>query len=150
MGVDAAATQIVYFPGSSVGVTPNIMIFRQLLKKILCWESSLSNSFWPITMLSALHKRYSLFSTLLKYFSNDYMCLLVSLKQDLIVKILEISKEGITKSKIIETLSCVSESQINRTLAYIVDNRLLIFTGTNMQYITTHRGYMYLKERYKQ
>ena len=63
----------------------------------------------------------------------------MSLKQDLIVKILEISKEGITKSKIFESLSCVSESQINRTLAYIVDNRLLHFTETNMQYITTHK-----------
>ena len=74
----------------------------------------------------------------------------MSLKQDLIVKILEISKEGIAKSKIFESLSCVSESQINRTLAYIVDNRLLQFTETNLQYITTHRGYTYLKERYKQ
>ena len=45
--------------------------------------------------------------------------LLMSLKQDLIVKILEISKEGITKSKVYESISCVSESQINRTLAYI-------------------------------
>jgi hypothetical protein len=74
----------------------------------------------------------------------------MSLKQDLIVKILEISKEGIVKSKIFESLSCVSESQINRTLAYIIDNRLLQFTQTNMQYITTHKGYTYLKERYKQ
>jgi len=76
--------------------------------------------------------------------------LLMSLKQDLIVKILEISKGGITKSKIYESISCVSESQINRTLAYIVDNRLLQFTEANMQYITTHKGYTYLKERYKQ
>ena len=75
--------------------------------------------------------------------------LLVSLKQDLIVQILEIAKGGIPKSKIYESLSFVSESKINRTLAYIIDNRLLQFTETNLQYITTHRGYSYLKERYK-
>lgn len=74
----------------------------------------------------------------------------MSLKQSLIVKILEISKGGIKKSKIFESCSFVSESQIDRTLAYIVDNRLLQFTEANMQYITTHRGYTYLKERYKQ
>lgn len=74
----------------------------------------------------------------------------MSLKQDLIVNILEISKGGITKSKIYESLSCVSESQINRTLAYIVDNRLLQFTEANMQFITTHKGYAYLKGRYEQ
>ena len=74
----------------------------------------------------------------------------MSLKQDLVVKILEISKEGITKSKIFESLSYVSESQVNRILAYIVDNRLLQFTETNLQYITTHQGYEYLKERSKQ
>ena len=74
----------------------------------------------------------------------------MSLKQDLIVKILEISKEGITKSKIFESLSYVSESRINRILAYMVDNRLLQFTETNLQYITTHQGYVYLKERSEQ
>ncbi len=41
----------------------------------------------------------------------------MSLKEDLIVKILEISEEGITKSKIFESITYVSESQINRTLA---------------------------------
>ena len=74
----------------------------------------------------------------------------MSLKQDLIVKIFEISKEGITKSKIFESLSYVSESRINRILAYMVDNRLLQFTETNLQYITTHQGYVYLKERSEQ
>jgi hypothetical protein len=91
----------------------------------------------------------SLFSLLI-YFGYDYIFLLMSLKQDLIVKILEICKGGIAKSKIFESLSCVSESQIDRTLAYIVDNRLLQFTEANLQYITTHKGYTYLKERYKQ
>jgi hypothetical protein len=75
----------------------------------------------------------------------------MSLKQDLIVKILEIAKEGITKSEIYESISFVSESQINRTLAYVVDNRLVQFTETNFQYITTHRGYAYMeKRRYSQ
>ena len=74
---------------------------------------------------------------------------IVSLKQDLIVQILEIAKGGIPKSKIYESLSIVSKSQINRTLAYIIDNRLLQFTEINLQYMTTHRGYTYLKERYK-
>ncbi len=74
----------------------------------------------------------------------------MSLKQDLIVKILEISKEGIAKSKIFESITYVSESQINRTLAYIVDNRMLQFTETNLQYITTHKGLSYLEDRYNQ
>ncbi len=74
----------------------------------------------------------------------------MSLKQDLIVKILEISKEGIAKSKIFESITYVSESQINRTLAYIVDNRMLQFIKTNLQYITTHKGLSYLKDRYNQ
>ena len=74
----------------------------------------------------------------------------MSLKQDLIVKILEISKEGITKSKIFESITYVSESQINRTLAYIVDNRMLQFTETNLQYITTHKGLSYLEYRCNQ
>ena len=73
----------------------------------------------------------------------------MSLKEDLIIKILELCKEGIPKSKIYESLSFVSKSQINRTLAYIVDNRMLQFTETNLQYITTHKGYTYLKERNK-
>ena len=42
------------------------------------------------------------------------------------------------------------ENLIKEISDYIVDNRLLQFTETNMQYITTHRGYTYLKERYKQ
>ena len=74
----------------------------------------------------------------------------MSLKQDLIVRILEISKEGITKSKIFESLSYVSESSANRILAYMVDTRLLQFTEANLQYITTHKGYTYLKERSEQ
>ena len=74
----------------------------------------------------------------------------MSLKEDLIVKILEISEEGITKSKIFESITYVSESQINRTLAYIVDNRMLQFTETNLQYITTEKGLSYLEDRCNQ
>ena len=72
----------------------------------------------------------------------------MSLKEDLIVKILEISKEGITKSKIFESLTYLSKSQINRTLAYIVDNRMLQFTEINLQFITTDKGLSYLEYRY--
>ena len=75
---------------------------------------------------------------------------LVSLKQDLIVQILEIAKGGIPKSKIYESLSFVSKSQINRTLAYIVDNRMLQFTEINLQYVTTDKGLSYLEDRYNQ
>lgn len=60
------------------------------------------------------------------------------------------AKAGIAKSKIFESLSFVSESQINRTLSYIVDNRMLQFTETNLQYITTHKGLSYLEDRYNQ
>jgi len=74
----------------------------------------------------------------------------MSLKQDLIVKILEMAKPGIAKSKIFESLSFVSESQINRTLAYIVDTRMLQFTEANLQYITTHKGLSYLEDRYNE
>jgi hypothetical protein len=35
MRVGAAAIQVVYFPCSSMGVTPNIMVFMQLLEKVL-------------------------------------------------------------------------------------------------------------------
>jgi hypothetical protein len=42
------------------------------------------------------------------------------------------------------------ENLIKEISAYMVDNRLLTFTGTNMQYITTHRGFTCLKERYTQ
>ena len=66
--------------------------------------------------------------------------MLLSLKEDLIVKTLEISKEGITKSKIFKSLTYLSKSQINRTLAYIVDNRMLQFTEINLQFITTDKG----------
>jgi predicted transcriptional regulator len=76
--------------------------------------------------------------------------LLLSLKEDLIVKILEISKEGIAKSKIFESLTYLSKSQINRTLAYIVDNRMLQFTEINLQYVTTDKGLSYLEDRYNQ
>ena len=72
----------------------------------------------------------------------------MSLKEDLIVKILEISKEGIAKSKIFESLTYLSKSQINRTLAYIVDNRMLQFTEINLQFITTDKGLSYLEYRY--
>ena len=70
----------------------------------------------------------------------------MSLKEDLIVKILEISKEGIAKSKIFESFTYVSKRQINRTLAYIVDNRMLQFTEINLQYVTTDKGLSYFKK----
>ena len=76
--------------------------------------------------------------------------MLLSLKEDLIVKTLEISKEGITKSKIFKSLTYLSKSQINRTLAYIVDNRMLQFTEINLQFITTDKGLSYLEYRYNQ
>ena len=76
--------------------------------------------------------------------------MLLSLKEDLIVKTLEISKEGITKSKIFKSLTYLSKSQINRTLAYIVDNRMLQFTEINLQFITTDKGLSYLEDRYNQ
>lgn len=87
---------------------------------------------------------------LVTYFSRDCVKLLLSLKEDLIVKILEISKEGIAKSKIFESLTYLSKSQINRTLAYIVDNRMLQFTEINLQYVTTDKGLSYLEDRYNQ
>jgi hypothetical protein len=107
---------------------------------------------WKHYRLSDMVKFSIQFSSLsVNYiFIDNCIELLMSLKKDLVIKILEIAKQGTTKSEIYNSITFVSESQINRTLAYIINNRMLHFTETNFQYMTTHRGFTYLEKRYKE
>ena len=58
-------------------------------------------------------------------------------------KILEVSKYGVTKTKLIHELS-MTYRQLRRIMAELVDRRYLRFIISQEVYITTHRGHVFL------
>jgi len=68
-------------------------------------------------------------------------------ENDIVVKILELSKEGSTKVKMMSDLA-ISHVQLRKTLAELVDKRLLKYIEPKQLYITTDKGIKFLNMRY--
>ncbi|MDQ5868211.1 MAG: winged helix-turn-helix domain-containing protein [Thermoproteota archaeon] len=68
-------------------------------------------------------------------------------ENDIVVKILELSKEGSTKVKKMNDL-VISHVQLRKTLAELVDKRLLKYIEPKQLYITTDKGIKFLNMRY--
>jgi predicted transcriptional regulator len=66
-------------------------------------------------------------------------------REDIIVQLLEISKNGSTKAKI-KNSSSISHTQLRKILAELVDKGLLQFVEPEQLYITTHKGHLFLKK----
>jgi predicted transcriptional regulator len=64
-------------------------------------------------------------------------------KEYIMAKILEVSKYGATKAKLIHELS-MTYRQLRRIMAELVDRRYLRFIVSQEVYITTHRGHIFL------
>ena len=66
-------------------------------------------------------------------------------REDTIVKLLKCSKNGSTKAKMKDSLS-ISDAQLRKILAELVDKGLLQFVEPKQLYITTHKGQLLLKK----
>jgi predicted transcriptional regulator len=62
----------------------------------------------------------------------------------LIVQILELCKNGATKTKIVNDLA-ISHVQLRKALAELVDKRFLQYIEQEEKYFATHRGLLFLK-----
>ena len=69
-------------------------------------------------------------------------------REDISVQLLELSKSGTTKAKMKSSLS-VSNTQLRKILAELVDKGFLKFIELQQQYITTHKGLKFLNREYK-
>jgi predicted transcriptional regulator len=69
-------------------------------------------------------------------------------KEDISVQLLELSKSGTTKAKMKSRLS-ISNTQLRKILAELVDKGFLQFIEPQQQYITTHKGLKFLNREYK-
>ena len=66
-------------------------------------------------------------------------------REDIIVQLLKLSRNGSTKAKMNNSLS-ISHTQLRRILAELVDRRLLQFVDPEQLYITTLKGQLFLKK----
>ncbi len=69
-------------------------------------------------------------------------------REDISVQLPELSKSGTTKSKMKSSLS-ISNTQLRKILAELVDKGFLQFIEPQQQYITTHKGLKFLNRKYK-
>ena len=69
-------------------------------------------------------------------------------REDTSAQLLELSKSGTTKAKMKSSLS-ISNTQLRKILAELVDKRFLQFIELQQQYITTHKGLKFLNREYK-
>ena len=69
-------------------------------------------------------------------------------REDISVQLLELSKSGTTKAKMKSSLS-ISNTQLRKILAELVDKGFLQFIEPQQQYITTHKGLKFLNREYK-
>ena len=75
--------------------------------------------------------------------------LIAQRKEYIMAKILEVSKYGVTKTKLIHELS-MTYRQLRRIMAELVDRRYLRFIISQEVYITTHRGHVFLDKLKKE
>ena len=66
-------------------------------------------------------------------------------KQDIIIRLLESSRNGSTKAKMINDLT-ISRVQLRKILAELVDRDFLRFITPQQLYITTHKGLKFLSK----
>jgi predicted transcriptional regulator len=66
-------------------------------------------------------------------------------REDIIVQLLKMSKNGSTKAKMKNSIS-ISHTQLRKILAELVDKGLLRFVEPEQLYITTHKGHLFLKK----
>jgi predicted transcriptional regulator len=69
-------------------------------------------------------------------------------KEYMMAKILELSKHGATKTKLIHNLPLTYRRL--RIMAELVDRRFLRFIVSQEVYITTHRGHLFLNKLKKE
>jgi predicted transcriptional regulator len=69
-------------------------------------------------------------------------------REDTSAQLLELSKSGTTKAKMKSSLS-ISNTQLRKILAELVDKGFLKFIEPQQQYITTHKGLKFLNREYK-
>ena len=73
----------------------------------------------------------------------------VQTKDYMMAKILEVSKHGATKTKLIHNLP-LTYRRLRRIMAELVDRRYLRFIVSQEVYITTHRGHIFLAKLKKE
>jgi predicted transcriptional regulator len=66
-------------------------------------------------------------------------------REDTIVQLLKLSKNGTTKAKMKNSLS-ISPTELRKILAELVDKGFLQFIEPQQLYITTHKGHLFLKK----
>ena len=69
-------------------------------------------------------------------------------REDTSAQLLELSKSGTTKAKMKSSLS-ISNTQLRKILAELVDKGFLQFIEPQQQYITTHKELKFLNREYK-
>lgn len=70
-------------------------------------------------------------------------------KDYMMAKILEVSKHGATKTKLIHNLP-LTYRRLRRIMAELVDRRYMRFIVSQEVYITTHRGHIFLDKLKKE
>ncbi|HJY15424.1 MAG TPA: winged helix-turn-helix domain-containing protein [Nitrososphaeraceae archaeon] len=73
----------------------------------------------------------------------------VQTKEYIMAKILEVSKNGATKIRLMRDLS-ITDRRLRRIMAELVDRRFLKFLVSQEVYITTHRGNIFLDKLKKE
>jgi predicted transcriptional regulator len=68
----------------------------------------------------------------------------LQIQDPLMVKILELCKDGASKSKIVNNLA-ISHVRLRKSLAELVDKRFLQYIEVEEKYYTTDRGLLFLK-----
>jgi predicted transcriptional regulator len=70
-------------------------------------------------------------------------------KEYIMAKILEVSKHGTTKTKLMQNLP-LTYRRLRRIMAELVDRKFLRFIVSQEVYITTHRGHIFLAKLKKE
>jgi predicted transcriptional regulator len=65
-------------------------------------------------------------------------------REEIIASLLELSKNGVTKAKMRSAIS-LTPTQLRKILAESVDKGFLQFVVAQQLYITTHKGYLFLR-----
>jgi predicted transcriptional regulator len=80
---------------------------------------------------------------------NIVITLVAQRKEHIMAKMLEVCKNGATKTKLIHELS-MTYRRVRRIMAELVDRRFLRFIVSQEVYITTHRGHIFLDKLKKE
>lgn len=70
-----------------------------------------------------------------------------SLKDEMFIQILEVTKEGATKKQIMDKIPGLSPSQLRKYTAELADKNLIHYDEGAGRYITTDRGIKYVNSK---